>query len=368
MEGMVSNSLPYSFKDIYQGKRILVTGDTGFKGSWLSLCLHDMGTDVVGYALPPERDKDHFNVIGLNKIIHHVDGDIRDFPALQKVFNDFQPEFLFHLAAQAIVKFSYEEPKLTFDTNVGGSVNIMEAVLSTPSLRSVIYVTSDKCYRNNEWIWGYRENDELGGYDPYSASKAAAEIVFSAYMDSFLNERQGFGAASVRAGNVIGGGDWALDRIVPDCIKALRSGQPIMVRNPVSTRPWQHVLEPLSGYLMLAAKIYSNPEKYSGVWNFGPRGESIRTVHHLAERIVKFWGSGEVQSNIQTGASHEARLLHLNCDKAYQILGWHPRWDFDRAVDETARWYKEALSGKPALQISRQQIKDYIEGTAIAQR
>jgi len=361
MEGLVINFLPYSFKDIYRGKRVLVTGDTGFKGSWLSLWLHDMGADVVGYALPPERDEDHYNVIGLDKIIHHVDGDIRDFPALQKVFNDFQPEYLFHLAAQAIVKSSYEEPKLTFDTNVGGSVNILEAVRTTPSLRSVIYVTSDKCYRNNEWIWGYRENDELGGHDPYSASKAAAEIVFSAYMDSFFNEREGFGAASVRAGNVIGGGDWASDRIVPDCIKALQSGQPIMVRNPVSTRPWQHVLEPLSGYLLLASEIYRNPVKYSGAWNFGPRGESIRTVQDLAERIVGFWGSGAVQTNVQTGAPHEARLLHLNCDKAYQILGWHPRWDFDRAVDETTYWYKEVISGEPALQISRQQIKKYIE-------
>jgi len=363
MESMVTNLPLYSFKNIYRGKRVLVTGDTGFNEFWLSLWLHEMGANVVGYALPSERDEDHFNVIGLDKIIHHVDGDIRDFTALKKVFNDFKPEFLFHLAAQAIVKFSYEEPKLTFDTNIGGSVNVLEAVRATPSLRSVIYVTSDKCYKNNEWIWGYRENDELGGHDPYSASKAAAEIVFSAYMDSFLNERkEGFGAASVRAGNVIGGGDWALDRIVPDCIKALRSGQPIMVYNPNSTRPWQHVLEPLSGYLLLASEIYRNPVKYSGAWNFGPRGESIRTVQDLAERIVGFWGSGEIQVDIQHDAPHEARLLLLNCDKAQQILRWRPRWDFGRAVDETARWYKEVLSGKPALQISRQQIKDYTEG------
>jgi CDP-glucose 4,6-dehydratase len=360
VESMVTNSPLHSFKEIYKGKRVFVTGDTGFKGSWLSLWLHDIGADVVGYALPPEWDEDHFNVIGLDKIIHHIDGDIRDFAAVQKVFNDFQPEFLFHLAAQAIVKFSYEEPKLTFDTNIGGSVNVLEAVRSTPSLRSVIYVTSDKCYKNNEWIWGYRENDELGGHDPYSASKAAAEIVLSAYMDSFLNEREDFGAASVRAGNVIGGGDWALDRIVPDCIRALRSGQQIIVRNPVSTRPWQHVLESLSGYLMLAVGIYNDPEKYSGAWNFGSMGESIRTVKDLAERIVDFWGSGDIQVNLQTGAPHEARWLHLNCDKAHQVLGWHSRWDFDSAVDETASWYKAVNSGKPALQISRQQIKDYM--------
>lgn len=359
---MVTDSLSNSYKGVFGGKRVLVTGDTGFKGSWLSLWLHELCANVVGYALPPERDEDHFNVIGLDKIIHHVNGDIRDFASLIKVFKEFRPEFLFHLAAQALVKFSYEEPKLTFDTNVGGSVNILEAVRLTPSLRSVIYVTSDKCYKNKEWIWGYRENDELGGHDPYSASKAAAEIVFSAYMDSFLSERKGFGAASVRAGNVIGGGDWALDRIVPDCIKALRSGQPIIVRNPNSTRPWQHVLEPLSGYLLLAAKIYNNPVEYSGAWNFGPRGESIRTVHDLAERIVGFWDKGEVQVDTQCDAPHEAKLLHLNCDKVYQILRWRPRWDFDRAVDETAYWYKEVDSGKTALQISRQQIRDYMEG------
>ena len=365
MESMVTDSRVYSYKDIYRGKRVLVIGDTGFKGSWLSLWLHDIGADVVGYALPPELDENHFNVIGLDKLIHHIDGDIRDFTALKRVFDDFQPEFLFHLAAQAIVKFSYEEPKLTFDTNVGGSVNILEAVRLTPSLRSVIYVTSDKCYKNREWLWGYRENDELGGHDPYSASKAGAEIVFSAYMDSFLNKRKGFGAASVRAGNVIGGGDWAENRVVPDCIKALRSGQPIILRNPDSTRPWQHVLEPLSGYLLLAAEMYRSSVEYSGAWNFGPRGKAIRTVQDLAKRIVEFWGEGEVQTKIkQDVTAYEAKLLHLNCDKAYQILRWYPRWDFDRAVDETTHWYKEVISGKPALEISEQQIKTYIEEAA----
>lgn len=362
MESMVADRKPNTFGDIYRGKRVLVTGDTGFKGSWLSLWLHELGADVVGYALPPERDEDHFNVISLDKITHHIDGDIGDFGALKKVFDDFQPEFLFHLAAQALVKLSYEEPKLTFDTNVGGSVNILEAVRSTPSLRSIIYVTSDKCYKNKEWLWGYRENDELGGHDPYSASKAAAEIVFSAYMDSFFNGREGFGAASVRAGNVIGGGDWAIDRIVPDCIKALQSGQAIMLRNPTSTRPWQHVLELLSCYLMLAAKIYNNPEAYSGAWNFGPRVESIRTVQDLAEKIVASWGVGTIQIAEQKDVPHEAKLLHLNCDKAHQILHWYPRWDLDHTVKETMRWYKEVISGKPALQISRQQIKDYMQG------
>lgn len=361
MESMVAGSQSTLFKSIYKGKRILVTGDTGFKGSWLSLWLHELGADVVGYALPPERDEDHFNVIGLNKIIHHVDGDIRDFTALKKVFDGFQPEFLFHLAAQALVKLSYKDPKLTFDTNVSGSVNILESVRSVSSLRSVIYVTSDKCYKNKEWIWGYRENDEIGGHDPYSASKAAAEMVFAAYMNSFLNERKKFGAASVRAGNVIGGGDWSSDRIVPDCIKALQNKRPIILHNPASTRPWQHVLEPLSGYLLLACKIYDAPQKYSGVWNFGPSGELIHSVKDLAEKIVECWGEGNIESQILRNDPLEAKLLHLNCDKSRHILGWDTHWDFDRSVEETTGWYREVFDGKPALELSKRQIENYME-------
>lgn len=346
---------------VFKGKRVLVTGDTGFKGSWLSLWLNELGADVVGFALPPEREIDHFNQANLDKLIHHVDGNIRDLPVLKKVFVEFQPEILFHLAAQSLVRPSYEDPKLTFDTNVAGSVNVLEAIRTTPSLRAAIYVTSDKCYKNKEWVWGYRENDELGGRDPYSASKAAAEIVFSAYVDSFFSKAEQLGIASVRAGNVIGGGDWALDRIVPDSIKALQNKQSMIIRNPSSTRPWQHVLEPLSGYLLLAAKLYSSPKDYMGAWNFGPRGESIRTVQDLAKKIINCWGDGQMQVNTQDGAPHEARLLHLNCDKAQYLLGWHPRWDFDRAVDETVRWYRGVFLGEPALQISKQQIKDYME-------
>ena len=357
MGGMVTNEA----LSIFKGKRVFVTGDTGFKGSWLGLWLSELGADVVGFALPPERKNDHFNEISLDKVIKHVDGDIRDLAQLKRVVDEFQPEFLFHLAAQSLVRYSYDEPKLTFDTNIAGSVNILEMVRTTPSLRSVIYVTSDKCCKNKEWIWGYRENDELGGRDPYSASKAAAEIVFSAYMTSFFEKQEGLGIASVRAGNVIGGGDWALDRIVPDSIKALQANQPIVLRNPSSTRPWQHVLEPLSGYLLLAAKLYDNPKEFLGAWNFGPGGESIRTVNDLSERIVSGWGKGELKVNTEANAVHEARLLHLNCDKAQQSLNWHPRWDFDRAVDETVAWYKRVFLGEPALDVSRQQIKDYTE-------
>jgi CDP-glucose 4,6-dehydratase len=228
------NDLIKEISKVFSGKKVLVTGHTGFKGSWLSLWLNELGADVSGYALPPKHEDDHFNLLGLNKLIYHFEGDIRDLSSLQHVFDEVQPEFLFHLAAQPLVRYSYQEPKITFDTNIGGSVNILECVRNTPSLKSVIYVTSDKCYQNKEWVWGYRENDELGGRDPYSASKAAAELIFSSYVDSFFKNREGFGIASVRAGNVIGGGDWSLDRIVPDSIKSLKNGQPITIRNPLN--------------------------------------------------------------------------------------------------------------------------------------
>jgi CDP-glucose 4,6-dehydratase len=346
---------------VFRGKRVIVTGDTGFKGSWLCVWLHQLGADVVGFALPPKRDNDHFNLLQLGRIIHHVEGDIRELPALQRVFEKFQPEFLFHLAAQSLVRYSYEEPKLTFDTNVAGSVNILECVRTTPSLRAAVYVTSDKCYRNKEWVWGYRENDELGGRDPYSASKAAAELVFSAYVDSYFSQREALGIASVRAGNVIGGGDWAADRIVPDSIKSLQRRQPVLLRNPLSTRPWQHVLEPLSGYLSLASKLYSDARGFSGSWNFGPRIESIRTVHDLAERIVACWGEGKVEAASQQSVPHEARLLQLNCDKAIQMLEWAPRWDFDHTVEVTVQWYRDITNGMAARQVTNRQIEQYME-------
>lgn len=347
--------------DAFRGKRVLITGHTGFKGSWLALWLHELGADVVGLALPPENPDDHFNLLRLDKFIHHEIGDIRDKNTVDKVCTDFQPEFLFHLAAQPLVRYSYYEPKLTFDTNVGGSVNILEAVRSSPSIKALIYVTSDKCYKNREWLWGYRENDELGGRDPYSASKAAAELVFSSYQDSFFNRRDDLGAASVRAGNVIGGGDWAKDRIVPDCIRAVRAQQPIEIRNPSATRPWQHVLEPLSGYLLTAVKLHAAPKEFSGAWNFGPDDESVRTVKDLAEQLISCWGGGTLYTPQQQDAPHEANLLHLNCEKAQRLLGWRSQWNFDEGVSETVRWYREITDGGDSMQISRQQIAKYME-------
>ncbi|MEL4894912.1 CDP-glucose 4,6-dehydratase [Crocosphaera sp. Alani8] len=344
---------------VFSGKKVFLTGDTGFKGSWLGFWLHELGAEVLGYALPPQQPIDHFSAIGLDSIIKHVDGDIRNLEQLLDTVQNFQPEFVFHLAAQPLVRLSYSNPKLTFSTNVDGSVNVLEAVRLTPSVRSLIYATSDKCYKNREWIWGYRENDELGGHDPYSASKAAAELVFSSYYDSFFQFVEQLGVASVRAGNVIGGGDWAENRIIPDCIRSLKTKQPIMLRNPASTRPWQHVLEPVFGYLALAAKLYTTPKSYSGSWNFGPRIDSIQSVQTLATEVIKVWGDGEIISNIDNNAPHEARLLQLNCDKANQLLGWSPCWDFARTIQETVHWYQSVVKGDDALSLTQKQIQAY---------
>jgi len=351
------------FEDLaaLSGKRILVTGHTGFKGSWLCVALNELGANVTGYALPPDYPDSHFNLLGLKNIVTHVEGNILDYDLFHRTFADFKPELVFHLAAQALVRRSYDEPKLTLDTNIAGSVNLLEIVRNTPSVRALIYVTSDKCYLNREWEWGYRENDELGGHDPYSASKAAAEMVFSAYWDSFFTRRDAFGASSVRAGNVIGGGDWALNRIVPDCIRSLQNKKPIQLRSPESTRPWQHVLEPLSGYLLLAARLLQDPKRFSGAWNFGPESCDIRTVKTLAEKIIQQWGGGAMEICAPDTDLHEARLLHLNCDKTHQLLGWQPRWDFDRTVEETVRWYRDILTGTPATTITRQQIREFFE-------
>ena len=348
-------------KQFFAGKKVLITGHTGFKGSWLGLWLSELGAEVTGLALPPLRPDDHFNLLQLDKKLTHVTGDIRDYSAVEKVFSKCRPEIVFHLAAQALVRRSYNEPKLTFDTNIGGSVNILEAIRQTPGIRAVVYITSDKCYHNKEWDRGYCETDELGGDDPYSASKAAAEIVFHAYLKSFFASRPELGIASARAGNVIGGGDWSEDRIVPDAIKALRDKKKIILRNPDSTRPWQHVLEPLSGYLKLAQELHKDPRSFSSSWNFGPTEGSIKTVQDLARKIVLVWGSGDITVQRQEKAVPEAGLLHLNCDKANQELGWFPRWGFDRGVEKTVQWYQKVINGEPALKVTSTHIQEYME-------
>ena len=347
--------------EFYKNKRILITGDTGFKGSWLALWLSSLGAKVYGYALPAETENAHFNILDLKNEITHIDSNLLDFEKLNHSFQEIQPEIVFHLAAQALVRLSYDEPKLTFETNVTGSINVLEAVRDTKSVKSLIYVTSDKCYKNKEWIWGYRENDELGGHDPYSASKAAAEIVFSSYMDSFFSKNNNIGIASVRAGNVIGGGDWALDRIIPDCIRSVMNEKEIEIRNPQATRPWQHVLEPLSGYMLLAKKLYENPTEFSGSWNFGPTIESIKTVKELTERTIGILGKGAVSIGKTDNIKHEAGLLHLNCDKSNHQLGWNPVWNFEQTIKTTIEWYKNYLNGENPKELSLKNIHQFME-------
>jgi CDP-glucose 4,6-dehydratase len=298
-------------------------------------------------------------MLGLDKGMHHVAGDIRDGRKLADSLAGFAPEFVFHLAAQALVKRSYDDPVGTFTSNVTGSVHLLDAVRLTPSVRSLVYITSDKCYENVEWIWGYRENDRLGGHDPYSASKAAAEIAFSAYASSYFRERSTLGAATARAGNVIGGGDWAADRIVPDCIRAIERDQAVTLRNPTATRPWQHVLEPLYGYLVLGAKLRTEPQRYAGAWNFGPSTAEVRTVLQVASLMAERLGRGRIEVDSAPRVHHEAQLLQLNCDKAQNLLGWRPRWDVDQGIEATALWYKAMLEGEDARVTTRRQIHEY---------
>lgn len=344
---------------VFGGRRVFITGHTGFKGSWLAFLLSEAGANVMGYALPPATQVNHFDLLGLADKIKHVVGDVCDAALLSSTLNQFQPEFVFHLAAQALVRPSYDNPAATFSTNVMGSVNLLDAVRQCDSVRSLVYITSDKCYENVEWIWGYRESDQLGGRDPYSASKAAAELVFSSYARSFFEQRPLLGAASARAGNVIGGGDWAVDRIIPDCMRAIACGEPVCLRNPAATRPWQHVLEPIAGYLLLAARLYEEPTRWGGAWNFGPSTQEVRTVQNVAEVIVNHIGKGRVEVVQSPTQVHEARLLQLNCDKAQQLLGWHPRWHVDKTFEATALWYKALMNGGNAQDITRAQIKEF---------
>jgi CDP-glucose 4,6-dehydratase len=343
----------------FAGKRVFVTGHTGFKGSWLAFILSELGAEVMGYALAPGTSPSHFELLSLERRVRHVIGDTRDFAVLRRQLTSFEPEYVLHLAAQSLVRRSYEDPIETLQTNVLGSANLLEAIKGCASVRSLVYVTSDKCYENVEWVWGYRETDRLGGHDPYSASKAAAEIVFSAFARSYFAARKDLGAASARAGNVIAGGDWAPDRVVPDCVRALQAGAAVRIRNPGATRPWQHVLEPLSGYLLLAAALHKQPVRYGGAWNFGPSTQEVRTVHDVASSIVQHFGRGSIESVPTADGRHEAGYLQLNCDKAYQLLGWQPRWGVGKALQATAEWYGAVLNGADAERITRAQVREY---------
>lgn len=334
------------FNSAFLGKRVLVTGHTGFKGSWLSIWLHELGAEVIGVGLDSYSPKDNYVLSDIGqKIMADLRADIRDGQQMKDIFAQYQPEIVFHLAAQPLVRLSYEIPVETYETNVMGSINIMEAARVTDSVKVVVMITTDKCYENREQLWGYRENEPMGGYDPYSSSKGAAEIAISSWRRSFFNpadygKNHHVSIASVRAGNVVGGGDWAKDRIVPDCIRALEADQPIEIRSPKAIRPWQHVLEPLSGYLLLASKILHEPARYCEGWNFGPRMESITTVWEVAERLTHYYGAGSLKDVSDPNALHEANLLMLDISKAKFLLGWEPRTDINQCCQLTADWYK----------------------------
>lgn len=344
----------------FKGRRVFVTGDTGFKGAWLAYWLARLGAEVHGFALPPERDEDLFHVLDLGNSIEHVDGDIRDLLAVEAAIARCRPEYAFHLAAQSLVKPSYAEPTSTFSTNVLGTVHVLDALRRCSTIEGIVAITSDKCYRDRGWIYGYREHDELGGHDPYSASKAAAEHVVSSYRDSFF-EALGVGVASARAGNVVGGGDWANARIVPDAIRALRVGEPLVLRRPEALRPWQHVLEPLGGYLLLALRLAEAPARFGGAWNFGPRQEATRSVREVAESVVAAWGGGRVPIHTEDAVFHETTLLRLSIDKATQELAWTPRWDFDETIRETVSWYRAHAAGQDMRSWTGDQIDRYME-------
>jgi CDP-glucose 4,6-dehydratase len=361
VEGLVTQKL----RRAYAGKKVLVTGHTGFKGSWLCLWLSELGADVVGYALKPRGSDDNYVASKVDRRIRHIQGDVRDFPYLMSIFRAHNPEFVFHLAAQALVRDSYNSPKETFDINVGGTVNLLECCRQTESVHTVINVTSDKCYDNKNWIWGYRENDPMGGYDPYSSSKGCSELITSSYRDSFFNpdtiSYHRTSLSSARAGNVIGGGDWAKDRIVPDSIRSLLQRNTIIMRNPRSIRPWQHVLEPLSGYLYLAASMYEQPGGLEGAWNFGPERDAFIPVETLVNSIIKHWGSGECEDIHESDGLHEAGLLALDTSKARFRLGWKSMFGFDDAVKYTVEWYKMHEAGADMAAFSRNQIRMYME-------
>lgn len=341
---------------------MLVTGHTGFKGSWLTMWLTLLGAKVVGYALDPYTPSDNFVLAGLSDKITDIRADIKDKNAVCEVIKKHQPDVVFHLAAQPLVRESYVTPVDTYETNVMGTIHVLEAIKALEKPVVAVMVTTDKCYHNNEQLWGYREDDALGGYDPYSSSKAAAELAIASWRQSFFNplayDRHKKAIASVRAGNVIGGGDWAKDRIIPDCIRALEANKPIEIRNPQATRPWQHVLEPLYGYLLLATRLASSPKEYAEAWNFGPPMEAVIPVWDIAQKVIHFYGKGDIKDVSTTTQPHEARLLALDITKAMSRLSWRPVLSVDTMVEMTTEWY-QTYQDQDVYTLNQHQIERY---------
>ncbi|MDD7578352.1 MAG: CDP-glucose 4,6-dehydratase [Elusimicrobia bacterium] len=346
------------WKTTYKGKRVLVTGHTGFKGGWLTLWLKELGADVCGYALEPNTTPSMFAAAGVANGIRNVFGDILDRENLNKTFQDFQPEIVFHLAAQPLVRLSYAEPVLTYETNVIGTLNVLEAARKCGSVKAFVNVTTDKCYENKEVARGYKEDEPMGGYDMYSSSKGCVEVLSSSYRRSFLKD--GYAMATARAGNVIGGGDWAADRLIPDCVRSIEAGQEIEIRNPVATRPWQHVLEPLSGYLLLGHLLDTQGTKFAQGFNLGPDPDSVLTVAEVARLTVEAYGKGRVRVHKRDDL-HEANLLMLDISKAKTVLGWTPTYAAPEAIVKTVEWYKRFYKSEPVRDFTLRQIKEYQE-------
>lgn len=343
----------------WRGRRVLVTGHTGFKGGWLSLWLHALGAEVTGFALPPPTRPSLFEAARIGALIDHVEGDVRDAAAVRDAVARARPEVIFHLAAQPLVRLSYDEPVETYATNVMGTVHLLEAARTVPGVAAVICVTSDKCYENREWIWPYRESDPMGGHDPYSSSKGCAELVIAAYRRSFFHDA-GPAVASVRAGNVIGGGDWAADRLLPDLVRAFEAGVAPVIRSPDAVRPWQHVLEALCGYLAIADRLMDGAAQFADGWNFGPADDDARPVSWIVARMRAAWGGGTGDPLADTGPRpHEAGLLRLDCSKARAALGWRPALSLERALDWIVAWHRSVGAGEDARAVTLSQIADY---------
>ncbi len=345
--------------EFWKGRKVFLTGHTGFKGSWLTLWLHALGAEVTGYALRPPTTPSLFEQARVADGITSVLGDMRDSDALRAAMQQTAPEVVIHMAAQALVRYSYANPVETYATNVLGTVHLLEAVRATPSVRAVVNVTSDKCYENREWVWGYREDEAIGGYDPYSSSKGCAELVTSAYRRSYFSGDDGPLLASGRAGNVIGGGDWAQDRLIPDMVRAFSAGRPVVIRNPHAIRPWQHVLEPLSGYLTLAEALVDRGAAFAEGWNFGPGEDDAKTVKCIVEWLVGLWGGGASWELDASAQQHEAGYLKLDCSKARTRLGWTPRWTLATALERIVQWQRALDAGADMRLVTLEQIKDY---------
>lgn len=344
--------------NFWYGKRVLMTGHTGFKGSWLSLWLQSMGATLRGVALEPPTEPALFEVARVAEGMEHCVADIRDFSAVQAQISEFKPEIVIHMAAQPLVRLSYHQPIETYAANVMGTVHVLEAARQCGSVKAIVNITTDKCYENREWIWGYREDEPMGGHDPYSSSKGCAELVSSAYRKSFLMGAD-IAMATARAGNVIGGGDWALDRLVPDILRALQNKEPVLIRNPHAIRPWQHVLEPLSGYLLLAELLYTQGQSYAEGWNFGPIDEDARPVQWIVERLCQKWGR-DASWVLESGEHpHEASFLKLDISKARQLLRWAPRWSLEDALSHITNWHQAWLDGQDMRAVCLQQISQY---------